>query len=505
MGFFQRAGAALANVFRAKGPTSSQVIPILPLTQQWSRIGGSITPGQVSSIIAEADTGYPYRLMDLANEARQKDGHLQSVLHTRETAITTLKWTVRAPEKARKRDKKVALFVERALRQSGGNVEVASDLCGFSDMLAHLAGAAYYGWGVAETVMVRDGKYLVPSGWKRIAPRRFIFTQETGRLHHFDQTGGNRPYPGIDLLKEYPGRFIVHQPRITGDIQAREGLCRVLMWPALFRNWDVRDWLQLAELAWKPWRTGQYKANAQQRTIDDLVDILDRMASTGVAVYPETADVKVEWPRNGFSGTSAHGELAAFLAAEMSKAVLGQTLTTEQGRVGSQALGRVHDEVRKDIVEADATSIAATIRRHLIAPLVRMNFGADVMVPEFEFVTQDAVDLVPFATSMKLLSEAGTKIPQAWVRDVAGIPDPVEGDELLGGIPLDSEADPENAGDSAPDATVEVPTEPGDAPAAEAPEDKPAKALRIVRCAPVVVSNLSARPRRHHGELPLCG
>src|SRR5262249_54993934 len=160
-----------------------------------------------------------------------------------------------------------------------------------------------------------------------------------------------------------------HQPRITGDVPCREGLVRVLMWAALFRNWDIRDWLALGELAWKPWRTGGYTRGASEEDIDALIAILDAMSSSGVAVYPkDTAEVKIEWPKNPPAGGGTHKELADFLGAEMSKAVLGQTLTTEQGSKGSQALGRVHDQVRKDIREADARSVAATIRRDLIAP-----------------------------------------------------------------------------------------------------------------------------------------
>lgn len=406
------------------------VMQPIPLHQQFQRIGGSLTPAQVSNIIEVANTGRPSRLIDLSNEARQKDGHLQSVLGTREGAVPKLKWVVKAPEKSRARDRKAAAFCEEAIRQAMAVDNPDNRVCGFPDMLAHLSGAAYHGFAVAETLLKKEGGKIVPAGWTRAAPRRFIFTIDTGELRWYDEM--TMAYPGVDFLGKYPNRFIAHQPRINGDVLVREGLARVLMWAALFRNWDIRDWMSLAELAWKPWRTGVYKTAATLADVNNLVAILDGMASTGIAVHSENTDVKVEWPKNSFTGTSAHGELAAFLGAEMSKAVLGQTLTTEQGSKGSQALGNVHDEVRRDILEADAKAIAATLRRFLLAPLVRLNFGDDVMIPEIEFLTQDPVDLKAFSEGVSTMAGAGVPMPVRWVWDQAGVPEPEDGDLVIG-------------------------------------------------------------------------
>src|ERR1700723_1961153 len=62
-----------------------------PLYYQHTRIGGSLTPDDVSNILRTADTGYHWRLKDLGNECRQKDGHLQAILATRELAVASLR------------------------------------------------------------------------------------------------------------------------------------------------------------------------------------------------------------------------------------------------------------------------------------------------------------------------------------------------------------------------------------------------------------------------------
>lgn len=183
-----------------------------------------------------------------------------------------------------------------------------------------------------------------------------------------------------------------------------------------------------------------------------MVDALERLTSNGVATFSDRADVQIEWPERGRGGKPEHHDLSEFLGMEMSKCVLGQTLTVEQGERGARSLGEVHDRVRKDIRESDSVAMAATVRRDLIEPLVRLNYGPDQLVPWFEFVTEDAVDLGALSRAIEGLVRAGLDIPQWWVRDRAGIAAPGEGDELLRGQDfIDSEGQEPDADEPGPD------------------------------------------------------
>lgn len=429
--------AAIANRLGRKAPTNpprnrglAPVIRPLPLSQQYQRIGGSLTPLQVSSIIQEADSGSLLRLIDLANEFRQKDCHLQAILGTREGALAGLPWVVEAaivPGAAQptKRELKVAEFVSNALRYAEGR---GQDSRSFIDTLSHLAGASYHGFAVSEIEWAKDGSSLVPVGFRPVSQRRFIFSSDDGALLWWDSYGRRDP---VNLSTSYPDKFIIHQPRINGDVPCREGLARVLMWASLFRNWTTADWMKLAELSWKPWRLGTYKPSASTEDIDNLVEALELLATNGFAVHSEAVDIHVEWPERNRGGQSGHGELCEFMAKEMSKAVLGQTLTVEQGARGARSLGEVHDRVRKDIAESDAVAMAATIRRDLIGPIVRMNFGSRAIVPDFHFITEDIPDMGGLARGVEGLVRAGMRIPQWWVRDKLGMPELSEDDEIL--------------------------------------------------------------------------
>jgi phage gp29-like protein len=434
----------------------------LPLYAQYQRIGGPLTPEQVTDAIRSADIGTMWPLVTLANDARRKDGHLQSILGTREMALPSLPWEVAAGG-TRRRDRKAADWMAEALTDAWGGRESDSDLVGLRALVAHLQGGVFHGYALAETVYEKSGGLLYPKGWNPVGAYRVLFDPVSGRPHWYDPTG-TQAHPGVDIRRGFaPGKVIFYQPRVTGDDAHREGLSRVLLWAALFRNWSVRDWVALGELSWKPWRIGEYEPDADDTAISKLRTILRTMSASGVAMLPARTKLRVEWPA-GNKQEGTHHALAEFLAGEMSKAVLGQTLTTEAGSRGARALGQVHDLVRRDLLDYDAACVAECLRRDLIGPLVRRNFGPDVAIPTFRFLTEEGVDLVNFANGVTTLARGGLRIPATWVRDRAGIPAPKDDEEVMGLLApgeVDVPIDPATG----------LPAEPAPAPPAPAPEE----------------------------------
>jgi phage gp29-like protein len=115
----------------------------------------------------------------------------------------------------------------------------------------------------------------------------------------------------------------------------------------------------------------------------------------------------------------------------MSKAVLGQTLTTEVGDKGSYAASKTHDSVRTDLMQSDARALGRVIRMQLIAPMVVFNFGTGVSLPNFGFDAEEAEDLMALAQRDKILSEMGLELTDGYVRRRYGIPEAAGGDKVL--------------------------------------------------------------------------
>jgi len=73
---------------------------------------------------------------------------------------------------------------------------------------------------------------------------------------------------------------------------------------------------------------------------------------------------------------------------EISKAVLGRTLTTDIGSAGSYAAARAHNLVREGLAVSDRKQIAEDFTR-LVKVRTFYNFGEEVSPPEFEFAKDD--------------------------------------------------------------------------------------------------------------------
>lgn len=397
---------------------SARVVREKPLWEQFTRIGGNLTPQDVSNIIREADAGQPARLYDLSNESRQKDGHLQGILGTREGAVGLSDLDFVLPEDATPDEERGRDLCRRIIQEFDE----------WPDFIDHLAGAFVPGHATAELLWesLPDGA-LLPTAHVPLQAREFIFSMRNGALRYARAQGD---MVGVDLVGENPGRIIQVTRRITGDVPAREGLVRVLVWGALLRNWTLRDWVALGEIGWKPWRTGEYEPGTDQADIDKLVEALEQTGASGVGVYPSNCKLNIAWPAGQRDTTSSHNGLFQVLGHELSKAVLGQTTTTEPGPNGDRASTQTRDQVRLDIRERDARAVAAALRTHLFAPAVALNIGAHVRVAAPWFQTDDATDQVKFSEAVAKLVPF-MRIPAAWVRDNMGMPKPADDDEVL--------------------------------------------------------------------------
>jgi phage gp29-like protein len=125
--------------------------------------------------------------------------------------------------------------------------------------------------------------------------------------------------------------------------------------------------------------------------------------------------------------------LADFCNREMSKAVLGQTLTTDtSGGTGTYAAAQVHAQVRGDLVEADAQALGQTLREQLLRPLVGHNFGWDRPLPWFRFRSEKKEDLKILSEVYRNLVDMGMPLSLEHVAERFGVPLAQPGQAIVG-------------------------------------------------------------------------
>ncbi|MDR2446783.1 MAG: DUF935 domain-containing protein, partial [Treponema sp.] len=115
---------------------------------------------------------------------------------------------------------------------------------------------------------------------------------------------------------------------------------------------------------------------------------LERMVADAVAIAPEESEIAIDSLANKGSVSTVHKEYIEASNKEMSKAALGQTLTTDIGNAGSYAAAQAHNLVRRDLAAGDRHH-ASTCFNRLAAVWTFYNYGADVFPPAFEFVKDE--------------------------------------------------------------------------------------------------------------------
>jgi len=197
------------------------------------------------------------------------------------------------------------------------------------------------------------------------------------------------------------------------------------LWAWVFKSYAKRDWARFAKLYGQPLRLGRYHAGASPEDVAALKEAVFGMGSDAAAVIPK--EMALEFVEAGGKSASAdlYHKLVEYLDRQVSKAVLGQTMTTDDG--SSLAQAQVHNEVRLDLLRADARAISATLGRDLVA----LNLG-DAPPPRLHLEVEEPEDMAALAEQVAKLAAAGVAIPQAWVRERFGIPDPVAGETVIG-------------------------------------------------------------------------
>jgi phage gp29-like protein len=417
MGLFSRIKQAFSE---PKARRRSAVIDSRPLYEQFTRIGGSLTPEQVTNILREADCGRPASLVDLFQEARQKDGELQSTCAIRDQAVSLCEVKFLVDDTASRKERKAVELLQ----------DVVGEFDNWPTLIDSLTASYIFGHATDETPWKVRGGYVVPYKAKPVNLRDFVFRQRDGELRYSpDHLSWSE---GVDLLADNPGRIVQIQRRIVGDIQMREGLARLLCWGALFRNWSLTDWIDVGQLGWRPWRIGTYKKGAGPEDIEGLETVLREIGRSGAGVIPDTTEIAIEWPKGqavGGQGKSQHGELFETVGKEMRKAILGVTSSTDSTVNGDRAATATRDKIRQDIHRRDAIEVAACLRYQLFRYVVEANLGPNVRTPIAWFDTDGSGDRLEFAQAMKAMKEAGVRIPQQWAREEFGAPDPKDDEE----------------------------------------------------------------------------
>ena len=378
-------------------------------------VASGITPERLASLLQRAADGDHHDQLTLAEEMEEKEPHYASVLSTRKRAVAKLPTQIEAASDS-PQDIKIADAVRELIKRAG-----------YKALKEDLLDAIGKGYSAVEIDWDKSGSRWFPKGYKWRDPRFFTFDRTTRtELRLLDESD---LMEGVELP---PYKFIVHLPKLKSGIPIRGGLARLASWSYMAKMYTFKDWLAFLEIFGMPLRIGKYGTSATPEDIQILKTAVANLGSDAAAVLPDSMKIEFEKAAQSTGGEKLFPGLAEWNDKQVSKAVLGQTMTADDG--SSQAQAKVHDEVRGDITESDAEQLEETLNLQLVRPFVDLNFGPQAAYPTLQLYIKKPEDIAALTNALKELVPLGLQVEQSVIRDRLNLPDPdpkAKPDDLL--------------------------------------------------------------------------
>ncbi len=309
------------------------------------------------------------------------DSHIGAVTEARKDSILAMEWEIDRD----KANSTQAVFFE----------DLFDDLDIYK-ICSEILDAPLYGYQVLEVMWQKVGKYWLPVDVVGKPQDWFVFDDENVLKM---VTNTNR------LGEDIPDKkFLLATHNATYMNPYGFPVLSRCFWPATFKKGGMKFWVAFTEKFGMPWVIGKHPRGIGESEISQLADSLEAMVQDAVAAIPD--DGSVELLESGSKGGSItiYETLAKFCNSEISKGVLGNTLTTEIQGQGSYAASEIH--MQKEEKKADTDKrIVEKVLNQLISWVQEFNFASGEK-PKFELYQEEDVDQA-LATRDKTLSDTG--------------------------------------------------------------------------------------------------
>jgi phage gp29-like protein len=236
-------------------------------------------------------------------------------------------------------------------------------------------------------------------------------------------------YSAVFGLALQPFKWISHKAKLKSGLPIRGGLARLVAFGWMCKAYTVKDWIAFVETYGLPLRLGRYGPGATADDVETLFRAVANIGTDAAAVLPESMKIDFEQIANG-QGNDIFESLARWTDEQTSKAVLGQTMTSDNG--SSQAQAEVHNEVRHDVAASDAKSVSGTLNRDLVKPFVDLNHGVQDKYPTITILIEEAEDTDKIIQNVDRMAQRGVRFKQSEVRARLGFSEPDADDEVIG-------------------------------------------------------------------------
>ena len=326
------------------------------------------------------------------------DPQVKSVMTQRLSAVVAREWDV-VPGEDTAQGKRAADWLRDELLAMK-----------FDRLTEKMLWGLFYGYSVAEQMFRRDGRLW---GWEDIRVRDRV-------RFRFDEECGLRLLTMSDMLtgEEMPGeKFWVFSTGADHDDEPYGlGLAHWLYWPVWFKRNGLKLWLIALDKFGMPTARGKYNPSASEDEQKKLLEAVMAIRSEAGIIIPEGMDIELLTAQTGSSRLD-YRALHDTMDAAISKIVLSQTMTTDDG--SSRAQAQVHQDVADAVKKSDADLVCQSFNEGPVARLSEFNFPG-VAPPQVWRRMEDPEDTSAAVDRDEKLHQIGWRMTEDRMRETYG-------------------------------------------------------------------------------------
>ena len=316
------------------------------------------------------------------------DPHVFACTQSRKAGVLSLDWEIN-----RGLDKD----------QNAEDIENLLKKLDIQKLMSDILDATQFGFQPLEIIWKRDKSgHIMPERVTAKPPEWFCFDDDNNLKFRTKENYYGEIVPDKKFL------LALNNPTYNNPYGDRT-LSRVF-WNVTFKKGGLKFWVVFTEKYGMPHLIGKHPRGSTKEETNSLADMLEDMVQDAIAVIPDDSSIEIQEASKS-SSAEIYEKLIDKMNTEISKAILGQTLTTEIGATGSYAASNTHMQVRQDIIDSDKKLVEGVINQ-LIQWIYEINF-ANAEVPVFELYEPEDVDLT-LAQRDKILSDTGVKFTKEY-------------------------------------------------------------------------------------------